>query len=974
MLVSQRIKFDSLKIYYQNIRGLRTKTQELFGNVICNDYDVIVLTETWLNGSIHDAEVFDIRYTVHRRDRETSGFSRNKDGGGVLIAVANHLNSQRLTEFESNCENLWVSIQPLKNSPKNTKFYICATYIPPPVQSHILKDFLDSASKAMDIFKDINVLFMGDFNLGNLKWHNNPDTNALQANCDNSAFGNMLIDFMSFYSLKQYNNVVNINGRVLDLVFGNVSISDLIANADPLSKVDNHHPPLEFSINYRSIDKGLSICNQARYRFYKADYSKIIERLGSIDWAVKLSNHLSIDEMVAVFYSELHIIINELVPKSKPINNNYPVWFNPVLIGLLREKSKYRYKIKKFNNPRDALSFDLLRKRCQALQRKCYSRYVHYIESSLKSNPRLFWSFIKNKRAKSSSYPSVLSCGNASASRGPEVCNLFANHFSSTYNRNNTPSADQIPSIAYTSNFLSTLSFSSAEVYKVIKRLDSTKGSGADGIPSLFVVRCAESIAYPLSIIFNKSLSSGQFPKFWKKSLVIPLYKNGDPGQVDNYRPISILCVFAKIFEKLIHPVLEWHLKQLLTQHQHAFVKSRSTSTNLVTFVEYLSKEIDSRCSVDTIYTDFSKAFDRVPHELLLTKLGRFGIAGSLLNWFKTYLYDRESVVVVNGYMSDNFKAHSGVPQGSHLGPILFNIFINDLPLVIHNSNCLLFADDLKIYRRVDNTTDVRLLQDDIDRLSRWCDCNGMSLNVKKCFILRFTKKKKPLTRTYNINGHKLQDATVSRDLGIIMDSKLRFDVHIDAVCQKSLQMLGFITRSCKAFKYAQSKIIIYNALVKSKLEYCSPAWNPYYKTHVERIEKVQKKFLYHLSYSDFHAKKLPSYSDRLLHYKMSSLERRRKFQDCFFFYKLLNGQLDAPGLLANINLRVPSRIPRSGKFHLFHLNLFKSNLGQHSPLNRISATLNEILANHNIDVFNTSLNAFKRLVISVASGIKKTF
>lgn len=184
---------------------------------------------------------------------------------------------------------------------------------------------------------------------------------------------------------------------------------------------------------------------------------------------------------------------------------------------------------------------------------------------------------------------------------------------------------------------------------------------------------------------------------------------------------------------------------------------SLSTSTNLVIFVEYLSKQVDSRCSVYAIYTDFSKTFDKVHHELLFIKLNRFGITGNLLNWIKTYLCGRESVVVVYEYMSDHLKIHSGVPQGNLLHPIFFNIFITDLPLVILNSKCLLFANDLK-FIGVLIILLISLLQIGLEKLSRWCNYNGMLLDVNKCFAFRFTSKKKSFARTYNVNGYKLQN------------------------------------------------------------------------------------------------------------------------------------------------------------------------------------------------------------------------
>lgn len=302
----------------------------------------------------------------------------------------------------------------------------------------------------------------------------------------------------------------------------------------------------------------------------------------------------------------------------------------------------------------------------------------------------------------------------------------------------------------------------------------------------------------------------------------------------------------AKVFEALVCPQIQGHFQKYITDHQHGFVKARSTYTNLVTFVEGLADTMDKHGETDVIYTDFSKAFDKVSHSILIDKLSAYGFVGNFIKWMQSYLTERFFFVVVNGYQSNSYKIISGVPQGSHLGPILFNVFINDIPQCFLASSPFLFADDLKISRKITSECDASILQADLDRLYQWCSFNSMELNLDKCFFIKFTRKHHTIKSKYHIGGRRIKEVNTIRDLGVILDQKLTFIQHIDNIIKRASNMLGFIIRNCKIFKKEKSKILLYNTLVRSILEYCSVVWRPHYATHVLRIERIQKRFLWH--------------------------------------------------------------------------------------------------------------------------------
>ncbi|CAF4930014.1 unnamed protein product [Pieris macdunnoughi] len=491
-----------------------------------------------------------------------------------------------------------------------------------------------------------------------------------------------------------------------------------------------------------------------------------------------------------------------------------------------------------------------------------------------------------------------------------------------------------------------------------------------------FAIKCASELALPLSIIINSSLNSGIFPTVWKSALVIPLFKSGDTSAVLNYRPISILPTFAKVFESILCPIISSHFKHFIAPEQHGFAKSRSTSTNLVSFVEDLAEGVDRGQSYDAIYTDFSRAFDRVSHVMLIHKLSSIGIDGIFLNWCRSYLSNRQSVVVVGGYKSKEFTAISGVRQGSHLGPLFFNIFINDIGSCVQGSKFLMFADDLKLYRTVNSPEEAMSLQNDLDNLIMWCSLNGMNLNPEKCHVVRFSRKKRSPTRVYHINQAFLKDVSHTRDLGVILDGKLRFNLHVDDITNRAFRMLGFVLRNCKEFRNPSTNVTIYTCLVRSILEYCSPVWNPHYGIYIKRLENVQKRFLWHLSYGCNMARKLPSYNDRLLHFHLKSLRHRRELLDIMFLYKLINGILDTPDILSRVNISVPKKLQRFAK-PPFRIKFAKSNLGQNAPLNRSLRSYNLIHSVEidggigsqwggrefpQIDLFSNSPSIFKKL------------
>lgn len=563
---------------------------------------------------------------------------------------------------------------------------------------------------------------------------------------------------------------------------------------------------------------------------------------------------------------------------------------------------------------------------------------------SIKYNPKRFWSFINSKR-NNSSIPVLMTYNSCTSNTLFDSLNLFAQYFQSNLNDDVFPLDNFDVSRINTFFDFGSLQVSDEDVALGIGKLSNSFKSDNDGLSAFVLKKCLSSLTLPLRIIFNKSLRSGYFIQKWKYTTIFPILKSGDKNNVANYRPISKLTNIAKIFEHIVYDKLFYHLKRYISISQHGFMAGRSTTTNLAVFTKFCISNFEKGIQIDTIYTDFSKAFDRVPHELLLQKLSKIGFHSEMLSWFRYYLTGRLSAVSVDGICSRFFILTSGIPQGSILGPLLFNIFVNDICHCFKKSQFLLYADDLKVFKPIATLQDISDLQDDLNTLILWSDRNGLPFNFEKCFYMTYHRCRHILLSQYKMKHHVLSSVDEILDLGVVFDAKLSFNSHLNYVIPKSYSMLGFIRRNSDNVFDHYTKKALFTSFVRSKLEYASFIWSPNAAIHIKRIEKVQAKFIkYALSFLNFNSP-VPSspvsYESKCALISMKTLEVRRKIFSLNILHGIFCGVIDCTELLHLINIFVPPRtLRRIDKF--FYIDMHKTEYALNEPLTKAMRLFND--------------------------------
>lgn len=919
---------NRVDIYYQNARGLRTKASEFFANVLSSNFPIIVISESWLCSDISSNDYFPPNYQVFRKDRNFTGAKQK--GGGVLVAVDCGLQCKRRQDLEGDNECVWLDIRLTGGE----RLLIGAFYIPPDVPISSFNELLTSVEEVCASHQNHHFIILGDFNAPGVQWDSLTNQHY---NYYVQQKSRIVLDFLDFTSMTQLNNIKNCSENILDLCFSNIQNARVSMVDISLVKPDKLHPPFSVSapVSIRHCGTSLKYNELSPFCYARGDYIGLYSFFSSFDWS-EIQELPDCNAQVERFTEIVKSGMDQFIPKYKPNHSKHPHWFSKELRTTLKLKDRCHRKYKKTGSDEWKQNFCSYRKLCKNLYERDQRSYLDSVESSANSQPETFWRYIRSRKNNSHD---LINLVDSSGEEVHNVANHFAQHFSATCGQRDVSEMNILLNRVQGSSLVL---LDEQLVLESLKRMKPSLSCGADGIPPA-ILKTYGSIFVPvLTVIFNQCLKTNVFPLAWKISRVRPIFKSGSKSDATNYRAVSLLCACSKLFETALYKLLSSSVQNLLVSKQHGFISGRSTTTNLSCFMEQASAAISERGQLDVVYCDLSKAFDVVCHTLLLKKLLQVGIDTPLVALLGSYLDNRFSFVSVNGQTSALYRSTSGVPQGSVLGPLLFSIFVNDVSAAIKMSSFLLYADDIKIFRRIESINDCIALEQDISSFSKWCSDNRLNLNSTKTKVMSYSRKTNRTLFCYSINGGYLSRVEEIRDLGVLFDSALTFSPHVTQLTRRALRSLGAVCRFSREFRFPSSFLKLFRTLCIPQLEYASVVWNGTCSSNCQRIERVQTKF------SSIFRHRFPSEPIPIT----VSLSSRRTHSDLLFMYKLLHGIILCPELLESISFRVPQKATR-----LAHPFKAAGALSTRSPLQRMQHLHN--VHSEKLDIFQRPLREF---------------
>ena len=892
-----------------NIATLPGKFDEFRHFVQSTQTDIIALNETRLDSSIPDYSKDIEGYALLRNDRK-------RDGGGVAMYLKRSSGFTFKIRKDLMPNELEIIVVEVKIS-KAKPMIVVSWYRPPDSEMKIF-EHLESILDQIDC-ENKDLILMGDVNC---------DLLTETPHCYTIKMNEIARNYHLVQLIKEATRVTETSRTLIDHIY--TSRADNISKSGVLKTgVSDHY--MVYAVLGKENKK-----TQYRHRYsvnrrYKNFNVEMFKTdLRNKDWS-NIERHLNVDDAVTEFESEILEAANRHAPlRRKRVRHKNPSpWLTDDIFNAMRKRDQLQKQASEFSSPQLWAEYRYLRNKVNTMIKQ--SKKTYLTDAVKTKNSKTVWSNIRHIVPSKNKNVDIncIKTDTSEHSNPVEIANVMNEYFAKV-----GPSiADKIPvvdagvNIPNTDNQKNVFNFQYVDNEYVLKELLSlpdNKATGVDDIPSKLLKLCAEEIVSPLTYIINLSLSTGIFPNNWKKARICPVFKGGEDTEPCNYRPISILPVLSKIMERVVfnqlYPFLD--SQSLLHDNQSGFRPKFSTSSALLNITEDWIHAIDKGEFVGIVMLDLQKAFDTVNHSILIHKLQEYGLNINVINWFQSYLKDRNHVTTINGMKSNVQNSTCGIPQGSILGPLLFIMYINDLPKHVSNVQISMYADDTAIFYTSKDVNDiVDKINDDMKNVDNWLSRNKLSLNIQKTnfMIIGTPQKLASITNQQldiKIRGISIQRVSSCKHLGIIIDESLLWGNHVEHVTKKVLTGLYFLKRSNNILpKNIQS--MLYKTIIAPHFDYCNVVWGRCNKFLCNKLQVLQNRAAKIITGT----RRYDSSSQALSDLNWKNLDEKLYYNEAVTMFKIVNR--DAPHYLNNRFVRKETRynMRNSGDLHLVKPN-----------------------------------------------------
>ena len=859
-----------------NVNSITNKIPYITHMIDLNNIKILGVTETWLTPDVPSSFVDIPQFSTVRAD---SPSGRRKHG--CLVYVHRSL---KYVVVQVAVPNI-VVIQLMQ-----LDVYYMVCYRPP---SYSDMENARTISFLEDFCPGKEIIIMGDFNLPSLNWQDGVP--GYVPGVDIGPLDRQFLDMFLSLGLTQWVAETTFvpSGSIIDLML--TSEEDRVGTVrllPPFPQCGHCAVVAEYVFNLNQVRESHAT---PRRSWHRGRYNDIACAVNNVDWGFEFQD-TTVEEDFTLLLSVLRRLINRYVPMSRPQLS--PPWSvkPPRQLIVQRGDAWNDYKATRALNGRNHVrSLEALHRYQQlnVVYRTYATTMRAQYESSLlfrNDNRKLLHAYVRNKKVGCPTVgPLKLPDGRVVVEER-SMCNLLAVSFSGVF----VARAPHNPQpFQQFDGRISEVAFSRDVVEGVLLSLDPTSSSGPDEIHPRLLRECARALSTPLCLIFQKSFTVGRVPSAWSSSNIVPIYKSKAHSDPLNYRPISLTSACCKVMERVVAAQLMDYLESnnILSAQQHGFRQNRCTEDQLLLTYNDVISWYDDDNIVDALLLDFSKAFDVVHHLILMHMLQALGVVGSLLEWINAFLSNRVMKVCVGESSSNEIAVTSGVPQGSVLGPLLFLVYVNH---ITQDIQCpyKAFADDYKLYlktpRKGKSTAPSGLpgLQRALNRVEEVSSSWNLKLNPEKCVVMRFRRGATAglPPPEYFLSGTRLKCVHAHKDLGVTVDSTLRFHDHVRVTVQKAGGLANNLLRStvCRNADFMSS---IFVSHVRPLIDYASCVWNTGYLGDSRLLEAVQRRFTKRIA-----GLEEVSYGDRLRELNLFSVKGRLLRADLIKYWKILHG------------------------------------------------------------------------------------